>query len=192
MALPLFPLPDFVLLPGLILPLYIFEPRYRDLLARVRASGEPFGILRLLPPGDERTPFSSRVARIGTLAHLREVVDHEDGTASIVVVGGERFEVLRFDESRSYLGAEVQMLPLAEGDPRVVEALSRKVLDGALNLRRGEEGRARAPHDPVLLATYCAALLPLTGEQREAVLEAPTLAERFETLAMWVPARTLN
>lgn len=199
MALPLFPLPNVVLLPGLVLPLYIFEPRYRELLARVRRTGEPFGITRLLPQREEGAPFESRASPWGTLAYVREVVDHEDGTASILVVGGERFEVVRFDTSHSYLSAEVRTLPLPEGDPQMLEALSRRVLEGVVSAQSakgqgGHDGRVRenAPGDPLLLATYCAALLPLTGEQREAVLLAPTLEKRFETLLAWVPTRTLN
>lgn len=194
MSLPLFPLPGVVLLPGLVLPLYIFEPRYRELLARTRRTGEPFGILRLLPASEPGRPFESRVARIGTLAHLREVVDHEDGTASILVVGGERFEVARFDTAHSYLSADVRLRPLPEGDPEVVQALARKVLESALTAHGADAERLRegAPGDPLLLATYCAALLPLSGEQREEVLLAPSLAERFETLAAWAPSRTLN
>ena len=50
---PLFPLPDLVLFPGLVLPLYVFEQRYRDLLADVRRSKEPFGIVRILEAGSE-------------------------------------------------------------------------------------------------------------------------------------------
>ena len=50
---PLFPLPDLVLFPGLVLPLYVFEQRYRDLLADVRRSGEPFGIVRILEAADD-------------------------------------------------------------------------------------------------------------------------------------------
>ena len=194
MSLPLFPLPNFVLLPGMALPLYIFEQRYRDLLARVRASGEPFGVTRLLPLADERLPFASRSAPWGTFTHLREVVDHEDGTASILAVGGERFEVVSFDTSHSYLSAEVRTLPLPEGDADVLSALSQRVLESVAKLRPAEAIKIldNAPGEPLFLATYCAALLPLGGEQREELLMAPSLVGRFEVLSRWVPNTALN
>ena len=132
--IPLFPLPDLVLFPGLVLPLYVFEQRYRDLLADTRRSGEPFGIVRILEAADEEQnkPLHDRLARVGTLAHLRSVTDHDDGTASIVVVGGERFRILEFDTSHSYLSAAVQEDPLPEGPNQqdMTAALSRRLLDG--------------------------------------------------------------
>ncbi|WP_027482660.1 LON peptidase substrate-binding domain-containing protein [Deinococcus pimensis] len=194
MSLPLFPLPNVVLLPGLVLPLYVFEPRYRDLLARVRRSGEPFGITRLGPALDEGTPFVERVGTVGTLAYVREVVDHADGTASILVVGGDRFEVKDFDTSESYLSADVEVLPMETGDPVVIGVLGRTVLQGVVDLHRenAEKVRAGAPKDPLLLSTYCAALMPLTAEQGDEVLRAPSVADRFEVLASLIPSRTLN
>ncbi|AFZ65895.1 LON peptidase substrate-binding domain-containing protein [Deinococcus peraridilitoris] len=194
MTLPLFPLPDVVLLPGLVLPLYVFEPRYRELLARVRQTGEPFGISRLLPSPHPETPFEERVARLGTLAHLRHVTDHEDGTASIEVVGGERFEVQQFDHAHGYLSATVQVLPLPQGDPHEIEVLSRRLIESLARLRNTDPLRVQAdvPQDPLLLATYGLALLPLSGEQREAALRASTLAERFKYLSALLHERTLN
>lgn len=194
MFVPLFPLPNVILLPGLVLPLYVFEPRYRDLLAHVRRTGEPFGITRLNPAGDEDQPFTQRVGRVGTLAYVREVVDHEDGTASILVVGGDRFTVQEFDSSESYLAAEVELFPLELGDPLVIEVLGRTVLSAVMELHRVNAQRVRegAPSDPLLLSTYCAALLPLTADQGDEVLLAPTVADRFEVLASLVPSRTLN
>ncbi len=189
MSLPLFPLPDLVPLPGLALPLYIFEQRYRDLLARVRNTGEPFGVTRLRPSADGRLPFASRSAPWGSYAHLREVVDHEDGSASILAVGGERFEIVSFDTSRSYLSAEVRTLPLPEGNPDALSDVSQRVLAGVAKLRASEAVQIldNAPGEPLFLATYCAALLPLSGEQREEVLMAPSLVGRFEVLARLMP-----
>jgi len=193
MLVPLFPMPDVVLLPGLVLPLYVFEPRYRALLEHVRSSGEPFGVARLLPPrvdGD----FQARVMREGSLAYVHEVVDHEDGTASIVVVGGERFEVVSFDASEPYLSARVRVVPLPVGDAAAVASLSNRVLAGLLRAHAedAERVRAEAPREALLLATYAALRLPLTADQREAVLRASTLEARLSVLASWVPSPLLN
>ena len=197
---PLFPLPDLVLFPGLVLPLYVFEQRYRDLLADVRQSKEPFGIVRILEAGgeDPSKPFQDRIAKVGTLAHLRSVTDHDDGTASIVVVGGERFRILDFDISRSYLSAAIQEDPLPEGpgEQDMTAALSRRLLDGLLSARAAdaEAIRDHAPQEPLLLASFAATLLPLSGDQREQALDTIDLLDRLETLISFLPRndRTLN
>jgi uncharacterized protein len=197
---PLFPLPDLVLFPGLVLPLYVFEQRYRDLLADVRRSGEPFGILRILetPDGEASRPFHERLARVGTLAHLRNVTDHDDGTASIVVVGGERFRIQEFDTTHSYLSAVIQEDPLPEGpgEQDMTAALARRLLDGLLNVRLAdaEAIREHVPHEPLLLASFAATLLPLSGDQREQALDAIDLLDRLETLISFLPRdeRALN
>ncbi|WP_424949258.1 LON peptidase substrate-binding domain-containing protein [Deinococcus sp.] len=197
---PLFPLPSLVLFPGLVLPLYVFEQRYRDLLADTRKSGEPFGIVRILEAGGEEPsrPFQERVAKVGTLAHLRSVTDHDDGTASIVVVGGERFRILDFDMTRSYLSAAIQEDPLPEGpgEQDMTAALSRRLLDGLLRVRASEAEaiREHAPQEPLLLASFAATLLPLSGDQREQALDTLDLLDRLETLISFLPRdeRALN
>ena len=90
-TLPLFPLP-LVLFPGATLPLHVFEPRYRQLLADVRDGDGRFGIVlttggpeRAIPPG-----------YVGCVAELRDVTELPDGRANIVVEGTERFALDRF------------------------------------------------------------------------------------------------
>lgn len=195
MRVPLFPLPNVVLFPGQVLPLYVFEPRYRELLARVQASGEPFGIVRIVKSrADSPLPFHERVARVGTLAHLREAEAHEDGTSSIKVVGGERFRVQSFDLSQSYLSAEVSLWPLDAPPPPVQPSppeadCARRLLSGLMRARPGDSGDIReyAPEDPLLLASFAAALLPLAPAQREEVLTCPTLLDRLNTLMGFLP-----
>ena len=83
MELPLFPVGEIVLLPGMGLPLYVFEPRYRELLGRVRTSGEPFGIPCVIP--EDPSDLSGRhLAQVGTLAHLTHVSYNPDGSAEIM------------------------------------------------------------------------------------------------------------
>lgn len=197
---PLFPLPDLVLFPGLVLPLYVFEQRYRELLSDTRKSGEPFGILRIVDASEDgqSRPLQERVARVGTLAHLRSVTDHDDGTASIVVVGGERFRVLEFDTSRSYLSAVTDLDPLTEapGSQEMASALSRRLLDGLLSARQSDSAaiREHAPQEPLLIASFAATLLPLSGDQREQALDTIDLLDRLETLISFLPSesRTMN
>ncbi len=201
MLIPLFPLPHFVLFPGQVVPLYVFEPRYRALLSRVQRSGEAFGMPQILTPSTaDPRPLDARLSLIGTLAHLREVAPHDDGSSSITVVGGERFEIQRLITDEAYLCAEVTLRPLT-AEPglqtdAIQSALARRLLSDVLRLRPADREaiRQHAPSDPLLLASFASALLPLGGEERQQALEAPTLTERLEVLAGFVPAqgRDLN
>lgn len=193
MAVPLFPLPNLVLFPAVALPLYVFEERYRALLRDVQASGEPFGIVRVLESSQTSgRPFQERVSRVGTLAHLHQAQLHDDGTSTIVVVGGERFEVEEFHTDHPYLSADVRIWPL-ERDPlgeEAAQASARHLLASVLRLRPedAQELRQAAPDDPLLLASFAANVLPLDGAQREDVLRAPTLLDRLELLLGMVPS----
>ncbi|OLV17604.1 LON peptidase substrate-binding domain-containing protein [Deinococcus marmoris] len=194
MTVPLFPLHNLVLFPGVVLPLYVFEQRYRALLLDTQASGEPFGIVQIVETSEEvSTPFHERISRVGTLAHLQQAETHEDGTSTIVVVGGERFTVQDFDFSKPYLSAEVALWPLEDalpGQQEMVQASARKLLSDLLRLRPTEADliRANAPQDPMLLASFAASLLPsLSGQQREDALRAPGLLDRLDVLLGAVP-----
>ncbi|MDV6373153.1 LON peptidase substrate-binding domain-containing protein [Deinococcus sp. ZS9-10] len=201
MIVPLFPLPNLVLFPGVVLPLYVFEQRYRELLLDVQASGEPFGLVQIVDMSEDASmPFHERVSTVGTLAHLQQAETHEDGTSTIVVVGGERFRVQDFDFDKSYLSASVELWPLEAAPPGqedVVEASVRRVLGDLLRLRPADAEAIRdgAPEDPVLLASFAANLLPnLSGQQREDALRAPGLLDRLDVLMGAVPrdARLMN
>lgn len=205
MELPLFPIGELVLLPGMALPLHVFEPRYRELLGRVRTSGEAFGIPCVLPGEEKPTDTKSsgvveieaRIARVGTLAHLTHVDYLPDGTANIVVVGGERYEIVSIDHDKfPYATAEVRTLPLEPSDPQWVQVMAKKVLDRFLlkvHPRFGDVSKD-VPEDMLLKASFVAANLRLRGLEGQRILESKTLLERFEILSEFVGAeqRTLN
>jgi Lon protease-like protein len=191
MLVPLFPLPNLVLLPGMVVPLYIFEPRYRELLARVRASGEPFGILRIDPAKRTGDPLG-RIARAGTLVRLLQAEDHPDGTASISILAGERFRVHSFSHSAPYLQAEAELWPLADGVAGL-EQIARELFVrylGSLPAQEARQLEAAAPAGPLLLASYLALHLRLGPEQTESLLEADSLWERWQMLSQRFPVQS--
>jgi uncharacterized protein len=192
MEIPLFPVGEIVLLPGMALPLHVFEPRYRELLGRVRTSGEPFGIPCVLPTDDPvkaQRIDDSRLARFGTLAHLTHVDYLPDGTANIVVVGGERYEILEIDHEKfPYAVAEVRIVPLEPSDPQWVQAVAKEVLDRFLVKIRSRFGdvSSEVPEDLLLKASFVAANLRLGGNEGQRVLESRNLLERFEILSEYI------
>ncbi len=108
MRLPLFPL-DVVLFPGALLPLHIFEPRYRQLLADVLAGDRRFG---LVPKSEGGRPSTGVV---GTVAEIRATQPLPDGRANIVVSGEQRFMLRRYlDADAPY---DVGLVDPFEDDP---------------------------------------------------------------------------
>ena len=85
--LPLFPLPDVVLFPQEVLPLHIFEPRYRMLLRTVMAEDRRFGVVRLDPHG-------KTLADVGCCAEILHCQTQDDDRSNIVTMGQQRFRVL--------------------------------------------------------------------------------------------------
>ena len=101
MEIGLFPL-GLVLLPTEQVPLHIFEPRYRELIAECLETEQPFGLVYADDDG---------LRRIGTLARVVEVTDRfEDGRLNIVVEGGERFRLVDLTDGRSFHTGTVETL----------------------------------------------------------------------------------
>jgi Lon protease-like protein len=99
--LPIFPL-DLVLLPGVPLPLHIFEPRYREMIAECLEQKKPFGVVRASSEG---------VADIGCTAEIMSVTKkYDDGRMDILARGVERFEVIEVNQDRSFLQAEISVV----------------------------------------------------------------------------------
>src|SRR5690242_2842204 len=108
--LPLFPLPNVVLFPNVFLPLHIFEPRYRQMVADSLASDRIIGMV-LLKPGWQRDyegrPPIYPVGCSGVITHVERLAD---GHYNMVLRGLERFRVLQEDESRPYRRALAQTI----------------------------------------------------------------------------------
>ncbi len=99
--LPIFPL-ELVLLPGAPLPLHIFEPRYKEMIAECLEQKKPFGVVRASGEG---------VADIGCTAEIVSVTKkYEDGRMDILTRGVERFEVIHVNQERSFPQAEIAVV----------------------------------------------------------------------------------
>ena len=88
--LPLFPLP-VVLLPGAVMPLHIFEQRYRDMVTDVLEGDRRFGLI--YHDWDEHGPFLADTGRVGCVAEIRQHEELEDGRYLLMITGVERFAI---------------------------------------------------------------------------------------------------
>ncbi len=125
--LPLFPL-NTVLFPGQMLPLHIFEDRYRLMIRRCLADEAPFGVV-LIDQGRE-VGAEAKPHKVGTIARIVESTYLPDGTMNIIVVGVERFRILRSIHDQPYLRGEVETLhPAKIEDLDAAVELARRVRD---------------------------------------------------------------
>jgi uncharacterized protein len=190
----LFPL-SHVLLPGLPLPLHIFEQRYRDLIADVTSTASPasFGVVALRTGTEALTPLTRDtgpdVERVGTLAEIIELAPHPDGTFDLLAVGSRRFEIRNLVlEGTAYLRAEVDFLDEQDGDLADADVTRARdlfaVYDAALTRLAGRRGGGDdMPADPNQLSYQLAARLPLAPAERQTLLAEPTAAHRLHRVA---------
>ncbi|WP_328295709.1 LON peptidase substrate-binding domain-containing protein [Kineococcus sp. NBC_00420] len=191
--LPLFPLGS-VLFPGLVLPLNVFEPRYRLLVQDLVAGAEDedavrgFGVVAIKAGHEVGEGNAQALHEVGCVALLREVTETEDGRYELVTVGASRFKVVGIDESAGtpYLTGLVE--PFGDDDTEDDEDEGGLQLLSAAVARRFEEyrevldiGGAEAPEDPRVMSYLVAAAMVLSLDQRQALLEAPDTATRLRT-----------
>ncbi|MGH9000932.1 MAG: LON peptidase substrate-binding domain-containing protein [Acidimicrobiia bacterium] len=186
--LPMFPL-GTVLFPHASLPLHVFEPRYRALVADCLAGRNPFGVV-LIERGSEVGGGDQRFG-VGTRARIIEAVELPDGRWLIHAVGTERIRIDRWLEDDPYPCAEVTDLSDGPAGPRAadarveVERLLRQVL--ALRSELGEsvpDAAVTLDGDPAL-AAYQATVLASPGPlDAQRILEADGAEERLARIAV--------
>jgi uncharacterized protein len=185
--LPLFPL-GTVLYPGLLLPLHIFEERYRQLVRDLLAGPEPrrFGVIAIRQGRETGVEGVSSLYEVGCTATVRRVVEHEDGRYELVTAGTQRFRLDGLDDSLPYLQGEVEFLAEPTGDEAAaagaVQAVQRAFGDylGALSERGAQVRVPDLPDEPVLLSYLVAATIVVDLPDRQGLLAEPDALARLE------------
>jgi hypothetical protein len=182
--LPLFPL-GAVLYPGMLLPLHIFEERYRQLIRDLLdgAQARRFGVIAIRKGRETGIDGVDSLYEVGCTATLRRVDRHDDGRFDIVTVGTQRFRLLRLDQTRPYLQGEVEMLTEGPTDPavagpavRVIQAAFREYLDALTEWGGATIRLEELPDEPELLSFIVAAAMVIDLPERQAMLaESDTL-----------------
>jgi Lon protease-like protein len=198
--LPIFPLPNVVLFPGVFLPLHIFEPRYREMVADALASDRMIGMVLLRPGWQHQYEGRPPVYPVGCSGVITHVETLPDGRYNIVLRGVERFRILEEDDSRSYRRAIVESAPDAPGtgdDQAAVrrqrtklEALLAPAIEHSLSAEGRLEGVGGAGRDSTIPATMAdedlvnalAQYLDLEPLEKQALLEQHNLRGRAESL----------
>ena len=184
MTIPLFPL-GTVLLPGVPLPLQVFEPRYRALMRDLTSQPQPwsFGVIAIREGHEVGADAVRSLYDVGCVAVIRQLEELPDGRYALITVGSRRFRIRSFDESRSYLQAEVDLLdePSSSDVPDELGATVReRFLDycGALG---ATAAAVTLPDDISQLSYLVAAALAVPLAERQALLESADTTERLRT-----------
>lgn len=186
-TIPVFPLPGALLLPRTRLPLHIFEPRYLTMLDDcLKTSTRLIGMIqpRETPNGEKR------LAAIGCAGRLTSFSETEDGRYMVTLSGVCRFRIREEVQGFTpYRRANIDWTPFQRDLGREEEdpAFDR---DGFLALlaryfsakELGSDWSGIRSADPELLINSLSMLLPLSPEDKQALLEAPSLTTRRETL----------
>ena len=186
-TLPLFPL-GTVLYPGLLLPLNIFEERYRELVRNLLDGPEPrrFGVIAIRKGRETGVDGISALYQIGCTATVREVAEQDDGRYHLVTVGTQRFQLASLDKSRPYLQGEVDLLEEEVGDEAAAGLAVHAVQRGfhgyveALASRESVEVTVpELPDEPLLLSYLVAASMILDLSVRQDLLAEPDAERRL-------------
>lgn len=185
--LPLFPL-NTVVFPYASFHLHIFEPRYREMIARCLDEDRPFGIVLIREGnevGDVAEPYM-----VGTVVRITQTHRYEDGRMDIQVQGERRFRIRNLDdESKPYLVARVE--PVEEGGVDSIEMLedlmfkAREEFEKLIKRAMSQQNfniQIVFPPDPMVLSFTIANMveMPLLSKQR--LLETTDTTDRFDAL----------
>jgi len=187
--LPLFPLPEVVLFPNEVLPLHIFESRYRIMLKSVLESDSLFGVVKW-------DPVTKSMANVGCCAHIIKHQTSEDGRSNIITIGQQRFQILEITRKTPYYSAVVSWIDdnnitsLQNLDilrDSVIEALN-DVVNLTSKLTNSQKILPdKLPNNPLELSFWIGAHLggPVSDEQQRLLEERDTyirLQREFEML----------
>jgi uncharacterized protein len=197
-TLPLFPL-GTVLYPGLLLPLHVFEERYRQLVRDLLAGPEPrtFGVIAIREGRETGPNGIVTLYEVGCTATLRQATELDDGRYDLVTVGTQRFRLLAVDQTLPYLQGEIELLAEDAVDETGAALAARSVQDafrsylGAL----AERGVTQVsvpdlPDDPVLLSYLVAASMVIEVRDKQALLAEPDALHRLVTERMLLSRET--
>ena len=181
-SMPLFPLQGVVLFPGMNLPLYIFEDRYKNMIQKCLKNNKLFGVV--LAKGN-------MCAEIGTIAEIIDAEKLDDGKMNVLAEGKKRFKIIDLTSEEPYYEANVKSYEdkEIEIDDKLKKSLKdvKELSTKALNLfdRISEEDlslKFKLPQNPQELLFLIAANLTCTFEVKQYILETRSIKERTKKI----------
>jgi uncharacterized protein len=192
-TIPIFPLPNVVLFPGVFLPLHIFEPRYKEMLQEAIKTDRIIGMVLLKPGFEADYDGNPPIYPVGCAGLVSRVDEVEKGRYNIVLHGFEKFRVISEESGSSFRRAEVITLPETldgEGKDRLKD--ERVKLEALLLPTKGGSDTtfpSSLPYDDLVnaLSQY----LNLLPVERQALLERENALDRCRGLIELVEMQSM-
>jgi Lon protease-like protein len=187
-VLPIFPLPRVVLLPGEVLPLHVFEPRYVAMIRDAMATHKVIGMVEVTPGHEDEMPGSPPVEDVGCVGFIASHEELPDGRFLLFLLGVERFRIDKeLDVDTLYRQVQVHYEPSEETAEGIagVQALRqelRNLLPDLVELDDAARGQFMEHMDDVSdaqLIALASQILEVSSERKRELLEADSLADRF-------------
>lgn len=186
--LPIFPLPNVVLMPNAALPLYIFEERYKEMI-RDCLEGQPYLSVALLQKGWENKPGTPLPYTVAGFGRITRVVRRPNDCMDIVIQGMGRIEMVEFNEDRAYLRATVRTLSPVVGNEALAATEAGTLRQKFLELL-SHKGPAVDPvrsqlkllASPIDIVFFVASHLPLDPHSQQELLQTLSVEEQVGRL----------
>lgn len=187
------PLPGALLFPHALLPLYIFEPRYRAMLEYALGNHRMFCVALLGPPRSDWHSVKD-FCQIATVGLIRACVGKGDGTSNLILQGLQRVRFTRFEQEKPFPIAEIEALESRKAESSIEsDALGAKVLDLYEKFKRsGREFPAKVDRyladlsDPEMLADLMAATFITDPLRRQELLEELSVNQRLRLVIRYL------
>jgi Lon protease-like protein len=190
--LPVMPLPGAVLFPHALLPLYIFEPRYRNMLDHALRHHRMFCVT-LIKPSCPEWHASEDFFHLATVGLIRACVGRGDGTSNLILQGLQRVRFASFEQEAPFPIAKIDIIESRDAATVETEALGTKVLELYASLKHdgrqlpGKVDRYLADlRDLEMLADLMASTFVNDPLRRQRVLEERSLNERLRFLITYL------
>ncbi|MES2983881.1 MAG: endopeptidase La [Pseudomonadota bacterium] len=184
--LPVLPLRDIVVFPGMVVPLFVGREKSVKALESV-VKGNNKILLVSQKNGSQDIPTREDLYRVGTIATVLQLLRLPDGTVKVLVEGVQRAKVNHFNENELFYEVETEELPEPVGDPVETEAMFRSVISKfeeyvKLNKKIQPEtlGAIGKITSPSVLADTVAAHMSIDIPAKQEILEIVKVAERLE------------
>lgn len=187
-SLALFPLPEIVVFPGMTVPLYIFEERYKQLVKDCLAAEKRRFVMVLAKPVAEIRDADPPIHKVGGFVDILSVAENADGTFNLLVHAQERCKLETIDSSsHPYYSTEPEAFPLLRSDPNLERVAAWDTMDMFRHYARtfftakaAEQIDEALPEDLVYQASFICANIRVPASSRQVMLEAPSLIERLQ------------
>ena len=183
---PVLPLRDIVVFPHMIVPLFVGREKSVRALEEVMRDDKQILLVAQKNAADD-DPVPDDIHRVGTIGSVLQLLKLPDNTVKVLVEGGQRARIHKFEEAKEYFRAEAEVIDEVKGDPREVEALARSLFSQfeqyvKLNKKIPPEVLVSLNQidDPSKLADTVASHLTTKVAEKQELLEIANVMERLE------------